>query len=502
MKRVKMFCENVLLKIINFLFVTSIINLLSFASPSLAMDDNIQTLPVKVSKWKKTITDFNDQEGKNKKTFLDLLAQIYQNELNSPERKWKVRKKLLSTLNENSDLETMDLGEFKVLLLRKIDNFDFLRKKYPSLLSQSGDSYVEVGGKEYVLKWIEEEQGGQEEFVKSLKTILGTNVYDSQLVQDYLQGSGEELRKNEYAQLNLLKGHKDEGFFKVFFQRKKKDHHCLEDILLSAEYMYQLVKNEVLEGENLTVLFLGRTPCLVQLAYEALLKRVGSHNQNVVHLNFSGHPDIEAVRKNQFSQKNPELCHIRDMVTSEKLEHYFSYIDSKDILGSSKIYIGDMIESGAGFNSFLSILHSYFEERGKEIPSLRFLPLTNLVYMEADPQKTRLCTFTRSGQYKDNLGTLSYPENKEYNIKPWSISTSVIPSSVLPLKAILDNDTIQTLYIHGLEYPAQKWTSLYDEERSTGGILKDSLYPYLQLNFKKLIDWHIKQYKLTEHSNG
>ena len=58
-----------------------------------------------------------------------------------------------------------------------------------------------------------------------------------------------------------------------------------------------------------------------------------------MHLSFSGFPDRDMLRDNEFSQNNPDTVKIRNMVTQDKLNHYFKYMDEKNISNYKKIYI-------------------------------------------------------------------------------------------------------------------------------------------------------------------
>src|SRR5690606_27720087 len=91
----------------------------------------------------------------------------------------------------------------------------------------------------------------------------------------------------------MQKDHPIHGYYGTFFKRALKNHNLLENLLLASEYIYQVVKDE---GGG-TVLFLGRTPCLAQVAYEEVLKFEKDEGQTAVHLNFSGHPDALTKRE-------------------------------------------------------------------------------------------------------------------------------------------------------------------------------------------------------------
>ncbi len=318
------------------------------------------------------------------------------------------------------------------------------------------------------------------------KKLLGQDILSNDMVCCDTRLATDQHRALHYRQITQLKeGHNLGGFFASYFRRKQKKHHCLEEIVLASEYIYQTVDN----AGGGTVLFLGRTPCLVQLAYEQVLGIEEAQNQRPVHLNYSGHPDAETVRPGAFYSNNPETVRVRNMVSPQKLSHYFSYLDSKEILSAKNLYIVDMLESGGALNSFIRLLNTYFQSKRQPMPDLNFLALSSIYELETLNENS-LWSFEREG--KSNSGILKFPSDKQRNIRPYSINTTVVHVDEVTLGFILDNDLVQACCVHGVEYPAQKWTPEYDEEVRNGGPYHEDFYKYLSVNYKNLVNWHKK----------
>lgn len=363
-----------------------------------------------------------------------------------------------------------------------IDKFSFLSTKYPLLLEESKKPfepcYEETKHydklKSLVLKG---RKSPEETLIDGAKDALALNT---------LHYFGEQQKQFMLDQIkplvdNLQENHPQNGYFNVFFKRVLENHTFLEDILLPAEYIFQTVK----DGGGGKVLFLGRTPCLVQVAYEELLKVEKDKTQIPVHVNFSGHPDALTKRESTFFSSKTNI--IRDIVTPEKLDHYFSYLDTKDILKTSDLFIVDILGSGSSLNSFLRVINTYYQSRQTTVPKLSFLNLTQDMNWSVD--RSEFFTFKKMGNVS-NRGTLTLPEDKAKNLKSFNISVCSIPVFDKVLTEMLDQDMFQEFLVHGVQYPAQKWTSEFDKQRDEGGKHHLKFYDYLRNGFSSLISKH------------
>lgn len=366
------------------------------------------------------------------------------------------------------------------------DQFDFLRSLYPQLALQSEESFEQCSEetKHYEkLAHLIHQSGQSAEIIliAGAKQILHKKI---------LHWFGEVHEQHVFSQIHpilskLKEGHPQNDYFHTFFARALENHTVLENLLLAGEYIFQTVQD--LDGG--TVLFLGRTPCLVQVAYEEVLKQEhAGHIQQPVHLNFSGHPDTLTKRESDFFRSKTNIK--RDIVTPSKLSHYFSYLDTKDILNAKALFIVDIIGSGSSLNSFLRMIHAYYHARQMPTPELTFLNLTQDVNGSVD--RSAFYSFEKTG-VQSNRGILTLPKDTPRNMKFWKIPTINIPIFDKTLTDMLDQDMFQEFLIHGVQYPAQKWTCEFDQQRAQGGVYHSQLYVYLRPQFAKLIAQHKKQ---------
>jgi hypothetical protein len=364
------------------------------------------------------------------------------------------------------------------------EDFDFLSKAHPTLVDASNEEF-KVTDQEKQTDLLE--SVGEHGILQSAKYTLGLKVNEPEIVTASGLPGVDIYNQFQKQQLNFLSdNHNHDNFFKVFFDRKLKSPICLEDIVLAAEYIYQLVHDE---GGG-TVLFLGRTPCLLQVAYEELMKQCPDETQRAVHLNYSSHADAESFRINSFTADYANLVRTRNIVSPEKLAHYFAYMDSKNLSTSGKIYIVDIIGSGSGLNSFLHILNGYYEHKDVEMPDLRFLYLSECTKMSILSAHDNVWNLEN---IDGNLATLVFPDKPDHNMKPYTLLTSIVHMHVTTIAQILDNDFLQYYLVHGIQYPAQKWRAEYDAERDNGAIYHAKLYKWLKINMKKYIQFHMKK---------
>lgn len=263
---------------------------------------------------------------------------------------------------------------------KKQDEFNFLSSTFSHLVPEAEKSFAHCSEETQHYEKLQQLMKKQQEsaegvLTKGAKEVLGKTTLHwfgsqhEQFVLDQLQPMIARFQEN----------HPTHGYFQTFFARTLQNHTLLEDIVLASEYIFQVVKDE---GGG-TVLFLGRTPCLVQVAYEELLKVEKSEPQISVHLNFSGHSDALTKRESSFFKSTTNIA--RDIMTPKKLSHYFAYLDTKDMPKTKKLFIVDILGSGGSLNSFLRIMNAYYQSRDLGDASLflfKFDPRYELVHRQ------------------------------------------------------------------------------------------------------------------------
>jgi hypothetical protein len=365
---------------------------------------------------------------------------------------------------------------------RSEDRFDFLPQQFPRLIEQARKPfercYEETKHYDKLEQLVQQTQKKPEDVlldeakdVMLRKTLHFFGAEHEQFVLEQVHPFIEGMKMN----------HPLHGYYGTFFERALKNHTLLENLLLASEYIYQTVKDE---GGG-TVLFLGRTPCLVQVAYEEVLKFEKDEDQTAEHLNFSGHPDALTKRESTFFKSAINIA--RDMVTPQKLAHYFKYMNEKGILRAKKLFIVDILGSGSSLNSFLRILNAYYQKHSIPIPELLFLHLTHDVTWSMD--RSAYFTFTQEGPIASR-GVLRLPEDKKRNFRAFTLRAYGIPLFDKLITEMLDQDMFQEFLVHGVQYPAQKWTLTFDKERDEGGRYHKSFYEYLRVNFGHHIEQH------------
>lgn len=364
------------------------------------------------------------------------------------------------------------------------DKFNFLAQQYHHLLEKSAQPFELCD--EETKHYYKLQSMMKSSPIKEPENFLldcGNKILNLKILECFRKDPKKfEIYNQEYL-FPLEKKHPKHGYFNTFFSRIIKDHTFLEHLVLTAEYIYQVIKDE----KGGTPLFLGRTPCLIQVAFEEILKQENDKDtlSSLVHLNFSGHPDALTKRESTFFKSDTNIT--RDIVTKEKLNHYFMYLDEKNILKAEKIFIIDILSSGSSLNSFLRILNAYYQERDCKLPSLTFLNLTQDMNWKAE--RKEFYTFEQIGDVS-NKGLLHLPSDEMKNMKPFTISTYGIPLFEPLIKHLLDQDMFQEFLVHGIQYPAQKWTKDFDEQRKLGAKYHLPFYENLRKQFSFLIDTH------------
>ncbi len=391
---------------------------------------------------------------------------------------------ILASADLQSEVEVIASANSSTHL--KKDAFDFLATQFPDFLETSNKPFVhcQEESKHYAkLQSLVSAEG------KEPGEVLlhgATDVLEKTTLGWFGAAYENFMREQSHPMLETLQtGHPLHGYYQTFFERAYANHTVMEDLLLASEYLYQVVNDE---GGGAT-LFLGRTPCLVKLAYERVVAFKKDQGQRAVHFNFSGHADALTNRELPFFKSTTNIT--RDVVTPEKLNHYFSYIDSKNILNEKSLFIVDILASGGSLNSFLRVLHAYFQERKTPLPRLMFLNLTQDMNWAIDKRRS-FTIFERTGE-RVNKGILTLLPFPEKNIKEFRIEACSVPIFEKTINDMLDQDMFQEFLVEGIQYPAQRWTPENDTVRDQGGLYHKALYDYVSNNVDVLLLDHAKK---------
>ena len=165
-------------------------------------------------------------------------------------------------------------------------------------------------------------------------------------------------------------------------------------------------------------------------------------------------------------------------------------MDSKNILNEKSLFIVGILDSGGSLNSFLRILHAYFQERATPLPRLMFLNLTQDMNWGLDKRRS-FSTFEQTGQ-RTNKGVLTLLPFPGKNINEFRIEAYSVPIFEKTIDDMLDQDIVQKFLVEGVQYPAQRWTPENDTVRDQGGIYHKPLYDHMIKSIDMLLLDHAK----------
>ncbi|HQS83556.1 MAG: hypothetical protein B7Y25_01945 [Alphaproteobacteria bacterium 16-39-46] len=368
------------------------------------------------------------------------------------------------------------------------EKFCFLPAKYPHFVDEANKAYTDPTEEIHRETLKKMGEGTQDDFCRNLFALLESPVNVPVFYRNSEDLAARVLEKEERLWNDVVA--QEDLFYRQFRGLKeKRERSFAQDIALAAiQIDHEISKIKLAKDENPTVLFLGRTPCFIQVALEELYKLCkGDIDPNCfIQLNYSGHVDCESARDENFYKKYPERQIWRNMPSPEKIAFYFDYMTRKNLSRATHLIIVDTIGSGGSLNSFYNLLGNYYQWARRPMPSLHFFALTSLVDMNEYVPSRRLWTFEKrvAGKFQ-----ISFKSNPELNMKDFSIPTVPIHCSNTTLSNVLDNDFIQYFGTHGVEFPAQKWRRDYLKEMERGGIYHNALYEILRPLLKlSLID--------------
>jgi hypothetical protein len=316
-------------------------------------------------------------------------------------------------------------------------------------------------------------------------SVLTEHIYSDGLFENLTSLTDEQIALHKLTELYstrvVLREAKsvsgNSGFATVMtFQEdmlKGQHYYTLaDDIVMAAT---KIIALQVSMNRLDPVVFLGRTPCLIKLAYDTL---EFSYKPPSLTVCLSGTPDIEHVRAD-VEDPDPEKTDarkrnmfIRNLVTPEKLRYYCEYLDSigMDTLveHTSGIFIVDTIALGVALNSFLRILRYYFrvyKRPARSFPRVHFLAAN--YFMNKDKS--------------DALsGYVRFPDPAVvHGIVPMRVPYTRLCVSLLT-EAVLDSGNwLADFMVEAIPFYAQRWRHECDEELKNGGLLHRRYYALL-----------------------
>lgn len=368
------------------------------------------------------------------------------------------------------------------------DHFNFLYTKHQKnglIIDQSKEipKEKEEERAQYILsQHVPSKYPTETDFVTALMMQFASPVYNLELCE--LDASNAmALKTTELVDTEKHFGSKILSTLEnlIYNFQKSLKRTVLDDILIGAE---QIDHIQVTEGVC-PILFLGRTPCFLQVAYEEVCKfyhPARLNDSHILHLNFSGTPDIENLRN--VGSLGYEKITAKNLVSPEKLQFYCKYMDGQKMnTVKDKLYLVDMVGTGASLNSFLRLGRYYYTEYlgREEMPDIEFIAL-NLKYKSGS--KTSVYTFNSCTQeiyFHSGL--------EDFGVRPLKIKTTPIHMSYGTMKA-LDYSLTEDFLCSGVCFPAQKWRNECLDELKKGGLCSK----FANALFRRLLQPIIKEH--------
>lgn len=326
----------------------------------------------------------------------------------------------------------------------------------------------------------------------AMKDVLLSQAYGGDVFEHRYPDPKERafIAQDDRQTLNTAILHTPPGALRTLLQElnnPKKS--ILDDLVTGAKILRHIV---AADGEG-DILFLGRTPCWLQVSYEELLAQsagaastaLGGDN-HIKHVSFSGMPDVISLRDSDVVI-DAKVNLLRNLVTPQRLEFFENYLTEQGLnTVTDKLYIVDILGTGGSLNSFLRILNHYYTiALGRRPPAYHFvgmnMPLAN-------------CYQLRQGKkvwgYNHSMGTLTFEGGfKDHGVEPMTISASPMNLSKLS-SHLFDDSFLQHYMVHGTYFPANRWSEDHRHELKTGGTYYEYMYgkylrPALRMGLKR-----------------
>ncbi|OJW47977.1 MAG: hypothetical protein BGO67_08915 [Alphaproteobacteria bacterium 41-28] len=364
------------------------------------------------------------------------------------------------------------------------DNLDFLFKKHRGddlVLAKSEELLNENAAKE-ILSHLLSKYPTEKEAITHLMYAFHSQVYDPALCElddrsiNLIREDARVRVEREFGSVPLS------ALESLIYDRLKAPTlTIIEDLVIGAQQIDHL---QITDGVH-PILFLGRSPCFLQLAYEKLCAFYHPERleePHIFHLSYSGTPDMENIRKGDPFYDDVIATRARNLVTPTKLKFYCEYMDRQG-MGSIKdeLTLIDAVGKGGSLDTILRMMRYYYEiYLGRAtMPDVKFLAMNRLERPES-PEYYNYNTTTHDIEFKSN---------PELGIRPLRIKATQLFLSYGTTK-ILDYGPIQDFTCHGISFPPQKWREESLDELKRGGQFCSLAYGYIGRFLENTIKEH------------
>ncbi len=266
----------------------------------------------------------------------------------------------------------------------------------------------------------------------------------------------------------------------------------LEDFILSTMDMHHSIQEIAPDPNYSAVVFLGRSPCLYQVAMEELSKKYPQAiNLPLVHILYSGHADALSKRaaKLHHGDRGVEL----NMITEDKLNFYMAYLSLKKLPCYKQLFLVDIIGTGGGIRSWLGLLETLVNSMGLSMPKVHLFVLTPFVRTIAAFNERTTGFYideTRLFAYSSPNKKIIFDENKELNVKAMEVDVTPIHISTMT-QHVIDYNPLQRHCTHGFFFPAQMWTDEGYAMAKKGGDCHNKIYAKLRSMLDEILDVYL-----------
>lgn len=379
------------------------------------------------------------------------------------------------------------------------DKMDFLITRFPDEIRDQQSLPLKETVHDQTLLQLQGTGSPKEKLMQTLKQHVLAKVYDPSFFYtppEHPSTHEEAVSKAIVATKQAQQHEKDE--FLLYLQRGERSglspfEYCLlerqlnfqrtfgEDIVIAAQWIKHISQTH----GRAPVLFPGRTPNMVRIAYEELCKLDSptiNLAQHVFHLSFSGNPDAITFRTGSFFQDAHN--NLRNVVTPEALHFYETYMTQQglDKIGNI-LYLVDILGSGSSLNSFLRVWRHYnIVHLKRPMPDVHFICLNKgLGYDHRNPGVWL---------FQQASGLLTFESRPTHGLRALSIPMTPLQLSHATVEKLLDHDFFQFYLSREFEFPAYKWHPRCKELLERGGEYHNEADAMLRPIFQTLLKVH------------
>jgi hypothetical protein len=311
---------------------------------------------------------------------------------------------------------------------KEVDDFDKIYK-----------SIQETGEEEVAIKYIQEklERELKSELDKYIDNLSPLNYLDDEeIFCSELFLSGEKIEKKKSKNFTFEAT--------LSFSKKFSEHY--QELESAALRLNKMVSQED------RIIFLGRSPSLLGVFYE---KMEGKSCSNLVYLNYSGSPDIESFRISLEGEQ------YRNLVTPQGLKNMLNHLNNLQLNNlTGKLFIVDILGSGACINSFMRLIGYYYKEYCQvTCPEIIFVPMNlkpnmdeknNIIIEEKEHSLWKYDSFSNKMIFQ----TDEFLSSKGFR----TFEVKTIPLDMKEeITDILDDDEVMSLYSRSKKLYSIQW---------------------------------------------